>query len=210
MTTRPLITMPASFCVADSTLYLDRVASSTASPYTLESQSFIWPGEQWRVDFSLANITNRIIAGQWKAFGAKLRGSYGIFLLGDPAARSPNGVASGTPVADGLGVQGSHSLQVRGWTPSVNGIMLAGDMLQIGTGVNARLYMNVNDVNSDATGRCTLILQPALRNAPVDGTALIVRDAKGAFNMKGNTFQARTVPGPVTTIAFQAEEVVGA
>lgn len=207
--TRPVITVPTSICVADVTFYIDRVAANTSSPFSLIEQTFKWPGEQWRVDFSLANITNKLLAGQWKAFGTACEGSYGMFLMGDPGARIPSGVATGTPQVDGGG-QSGNSLNVKGLTTGVTNILRAGDMVQVGTGTASRLHMQMVDVNSNGSGKATLTLQPALRYSPANNLAVNFHDAKGMFRLSSNTFSWRQRPGPVWTIQFQAEEVVGA
>ena len=206
---RPVIAVPSTFCVASVTMSRDVAATSTKSPYSMAEQTFLWPGEQWRADISLANITNKLVANQWKSFGTALKGVYGMFLLGDPSARIPAGVANGSPLVDGGG-QAGNLLNIKNAVASVTNWLRDGDMVQVGTGVDSRLHMNIGNVNTNGAGKATLTLQPALRYPPADNVAITLVDAKGMFNMVGNTWSWSVKPGPVWNISFQAEEVIGA
>lgn len=209
MTTPPTLTMPDSSCVADVVMSMTRVVGSTTSPYTLQDQNFKWPGEKWEASFNMPPILNRAIANQWKAFGVKLEGRFGQFYFGDPSAKEPLGVGTGTPLVDGAG-QNGNTLNTKGWTPGVTGILKAGDYIQVGTGTSSRLHMVVEDADSDTSGDAVLTIQPALRYSPADNLALNVNSPVGVFKMTSNTFSWSVRPGPIYTIGFQAEEVIGA
>lgn len=209
MSVIPLLNMPSSSCIASVVFSIMRVTSRSGSPYTLEEQANEWPGEKWLADVTMPPMVNKIVAGEWKAFGVALKGTLGTFYLGDPSAKVPNGVATGTPLVDGAGQEG-NALNTKGWTPSTPKILRAGDMVQIGTGAASRLHMQMVDVDSDGAGKCQLTLQPAMRYSPADNLALNVHDAKGIFRMSQSTFQWNATPGSVIRISFQAEEVVSA
>lgn len=207
MSVQPLIEMPESSCFAEVTLSIDRVVGRTSSPYSLQEQFYKWPGERWRMDLVMPPMTNRDTANEWKAFGVKLQGMYGQFLFGDPSAKVPRGVATGSPQVDGVGQIG-NSLDTKGWTPGVTNILKAGDYVQLGSGLSSRLHMNVNNVDSDGAGKATLTLEPAVREAFADSSVIVVNNPVGLFRLSGNTFQWRVSPGPIYRISFSAEEVV--
>lgn len=207
MSVQPLIEMPASSCFAEVTLSIDRVVGRTSSPYSMQEQFFKWPGERWRMDLVMPPITNRDTANEWKAFGVKLQGMYGQFLFGDPSAKVPRGVATGSPKVDGANQIG-NTLVTKGWTPNTTNILKAGDYIQLGSGVTSRMHMNVNPVDSDSSGNATLTLEPAVREAFADDSVIVVNNPVGLFRLSGNTFQWRVSPGPVYRISFSAEEVV--
>lgn len=209
MSIPPLVTVPSSSCAASVTMSLQRVVGVTASPFTLDTQSFKWPGEKWMIQFDLPTITRRAVASEWIAFALTLKGKFGYFLMGDPSARVPLGIATGTPVVDGSGSTG-NILLTRGWTPNVTGILKAGDYIQYGTDENARLHMVVVDANSNGSGNAALTIEPAIRVSPTDGTAVVVNDAKGVFRLLDNTWAWSVLPGPKYRISFQAEEVTNA
>lgn len=209
MSTPPLVTLPSSYCIGSVIMTLTRVVGLTESPYTLEEQTYRWPGERWSIDFRLPPITNRATASDWMAFGSKLEGKYGRFLIGDPAARLPRGVATGTPLVNGGGATG-NTLPTDGWTNSVTGILLKGDYIQLGTGVNSRLHMITEDVNSNGSGEANLSIVPALRVSPADNAPIVVNNPRGLFRLVDNTFAWSVDPGPVYRFSFQATEVLNA
>lgn len=209
MSTPPLLDLPDSACIASVVMTLRRVVGMTSSPFTLEEQSFKWQGEQWQIEFTLPPITKRSVAADWQAFIAKLQGTYGRFLMGDPSARFPRGAASGSPVVNGGGQTG-NVLQTDGWTASVTGILLKGDYIQIGTGTSSRLHMVTEDINSNVSGQANIALEPALRYSPSDNSAIIVNSPKGVFRMVDNSMSWSVSPGPVYRLSFQAVEVVNA
>lgn len=209
MSTPPLLELPVSACAASAVLTLNRVVGITVSPFTLEEQTFKWPGEQWSIDFRMPPFVSRRIASEWIAFSLKLKGSYGMFLLGDPSARNPQGVATGTPQVDGAG-QTENTLITKGWANNVAGILLRGDYIQLGTGAASSLHMVVDDANSDSSGRATLSIEPAIKRSPADSSALVVNNARGVFKLAQNSYSWSVDPGPIYRLSFQAVEVVNA
>lgn len=206
--TQQLITIPDT-CAASAVIGLERVVGETTSPFSFSSQQYDWGGERWRISFSLPNIVDRSLAGQWKAFGAAMRGKYNIFLCGDPLGKVPTGIATGTPLVDGGGQTG-NTLNTKGWSNNITGILNAGDYFQLGTGVNARLYMLTETANSDGSGEATLRFEPALRSSPADNAAVIIDNPRGAFRLTSNSFSWSISPGSVYRMSFDAVEVVSA
>lgn len=212
MTTPPLLDLPGypnAPCIASVTMTLVRTVGITASPFTKEEQAFKWPGEIWMADFKLPSLTSRAAAAPWLAFGARLEGKWGRFLMGDPAARLPRGQPTGTPVVDGASNTG-NTLETRGWSANAQGVLLEGDYIQIGTGVSSRLKMVTQDVNADSSGEATISIAPDLGSSPADGTAIITTNARGIFRLTENSFSWSVDPGPVYRISFSAVEVPNA
>lgn len=207
--TAQVIDLPSTPYFSSATMSLRRVVGRTISPFSLAEQSFPWAGEQWSIDLSLPTITDPDIAAQWKAFGAKMKGSYNYVLLGDPLATAPRGVGTGTPVVS-VGSQTGNSLQTSGWTSGVTGIMKAGDYIQLGTGTNARLYMLTADANSDGSGNAALSIEPALRSSPALNDAVIITNPRGLFRLDSNTWSWTVNAGPLYTIGFSVVEVISA
>lgn len=209
MSVPPLLNFPTDLCPQSIVFGLRRTVARTASPYTYEEQAFQWPGEQWHIEFQLPPVLSRVNANKWKAFFLSLKGSYGQFYMGDPSSKIPLGVATGTPVVNGLGQTG-NSLATDGWTPSTANILRAGDYIQIGTGSSSRLHMVMADVNSNSSGEALLSIEPALRYSPNDGTAITVNNPVGVFRLVDNDFSWSVNPGSVYRMSFQAVEVVNA
>lgn len=209
MSTPPILNLPTSACAASVIMSLTRVVGRTDSPFTLETQAFKWQGEQWAIDFQMPPFTNKRIAKEWISFFLKLEGSFGYILMGDPSAKIPDGVATGTPLVDGINQTG-NTLITKGWTNGVTNIMRQGDYFQLGTGTNSRLYMITQDTNSDSSGNATLSFVPALRSSPANNAPLVVSSAVGVFRLSDNNFSWTVSPGGIYRMGFQAVEVINA
>lgn len=209
MSTPTLLTLPAVACQANIIMTLTNAVAITQSEFTFEQQAFKWPGDLWTADFNIRPITNRADASEWIAFGVALEGNYGRFLMGDPSAKLPRGVASGSPQVDGANQTGK-SLDTKGWTPDVTGILLKGDYIQLGSGVSSRLHILIDDVNSDSSGNATLSLGNALKYSPADSSAIVVNNPVGLFRSTSNSFSWSVDPGPVYRFGFSAVEVPNA
>lgn len=162
------------------------VVGLSASPFTLETQAQEWPGEAWAFDGQIPPM-KRADAEEWIAFLLALRGSSGTFYLGDPAAGTPRGVATGTPLVNGANAAGSKTLAIKGWTNSITNILKKGDYLQVGSGTSQRLYKSVTDANSDGSGHATIDIFPRLREALADNAAITTASCKGVFRLAMNT-----------------------
>jgi hypothetical protein len=141
------------------------VAGITASPFTGQQQVYSWPGEWWEATAELPAML-RADAEAWIAFLASLRGVYGTFNFGDPAGRTPRGVATGSPVVYGAAQSGT-SLLTAIWAGSQAGILKAGDYLQI-----CKNYITKPRAFDDALWNKTQCSVTATNiGNPVDGTA---------------------------------------
>lgn len=209
MSTPPLLELPSSSCIASVIMSLKRTVGVTASPFTLEEQKFRWPGEQWMISFQMPPMNNRGTAADWTSFGLSLEGTFGTFLMGDPSARMPRGVATGTPVVMGINQTG-NTLITDGWEAGVNGILLKGDYIQLGTGASSKLHMVTQNVNSNGSGVATLTIVPALRSSPADNAPIVVSNPRGLFRLVDNTWSWSVNPGPIYRLSFEAQEVVSA
>lgn len=204
-----LLNLPSSSCVASVIMSCQNVVGQTISPFTLESQEFKWPGVKWLSDFNMPPIKSRRVASEWIAFALKLGGKSGRFLMGDPSAKQPQGIATGTPLVKGGG-QSGNTLLTDGWTPSKAGILLTGDYIQIGTGLSSRLHFLTQDANSNGSGEALLTFEPPLRYSPTDNQAITVHNPRGVFKLVDNTWSWSVSPGPLYRLSFQAEEDVNA
>lgn len=131
-----------------------------------------WGGEMWQADITLPPM-DRADAEQWNAFLTSLRGQFGTFLMGDPRGKVPRGTASGVTIT---GAVEASSVSV-----TMTGTLLAGDYIQLGTGLDATLHK----VLADQSGNGTLEIWPALRKARTSVSAT-VSDAKGLFRLSTN------------------------
>lgn len=164
------------------TMRANTVVAESRSPFTYQSQAYEHNGAIWIAEVTFP-IMSRADAEAWTCFLLKLNGPYGTFLLGDPSAKTPRGVVSGTPEVNGSGQVGKVLL-TKGWAPSVTNILRAGDYIQI----ENHLYKNLNDVNSDGSGNATLDIWPRLRANYSDGEAIITSNCVGTFKLLQSDF----------------------
>lgn len=142
------------------------------SPFSFDQTVHHWGGEMWQADITLPPM-DRADAEQWNAFLTSLRGQYGTFLMGDPRGKTARGTATAATIT---GTLGSSSVTV-----VMTGTLLAGDYIQLGTGLDATLHK----VLADQSGNGTLEIWPALRKARTSVSATIA-DAKGLFRLSTN------------------------
>lgn len=182
------------------------VVSESRSPFTLAQQVQEHQGQLWQAEILLKPM-KRANAEEWISFLLKLNGKRGTFLLGDPAGTTPRGLATGTPLVNGAGQTG-NSLVTDGWTASQTNILRAGDYIQLGTGSSARLYKNLEDVNSDGGGNATLTIWPNLRSSPGDNSAIVTASAKSNFRLATNEMAFDISDAMIYGIAFPATEAI--
>jgi len=140
--------------VTDSRFRLMRVVSKTESPFTLSQQVALFPGEAWAGEVTFRPMTYAQ-AGAVKAFIAKLAGSYGTFMYGDPdyLARGPigtpvdvltstNEVRNGQATGAVNGVIGSGGALPTNWTRTGSG-GLTWEIIGSGTDANGIGYVDI-------------------------------------------------------------------
>lgn len=177
-------------------------------PSSVQTQS--WPGaDGWRATFTLPKMP-RYTAAAWRGWLAELRGIQNVFQLGDPLCTSPMGLAEGTPVCAPGNTIMSTSLLTSGWTPNVDGQLLAGDYIQVGY----RLYMVCETVNSDSDGDATIIIWPSLReiptseeSSPPSAVPLTLTNTKGVFRLSSNVRTWHLETSKLLQFSVQCEEV---
>ena len=205
------ITSPLTFPIDDVGLTNFKITprnavARTESPFSFADQVTAFSGEMWQISGTIPSC-NRAIAEIYNSFLVALRGSYGTFLIGDPAARSPQGSIAGTPVVDGAG-QSGHTLALRGFTSSATDVLKAGDYIQIGTGLSSRLYKVLVDVDADSSGDAVVDIWPRLRTSPADGTSIITTNTVGLFRMSSNTTPIEIRYPALYSGSFSAQEAL--
>jgi len=110
-----------------------------------------------------------------KAFLIKQRSRLESFTVIPPATESDaQGSATGTISVNGALSAGTTTASIDGMTVSTSGILKAGDYFRF-TGQN-KVYMAVENLDSDSSGEGTLTFEPPLRTAVSDDVALVYDD----------------------------------
>lgn len=183
------------------------------SIYTGQAQTYDLMCSLWSGTISLPPL-RRYEADAWQSFVLACRGMVNSFLLGDPTAALPKGIASGSPIVS-VANQTGYSLATSGWTPSHTSILMAGDYIQIGSletlsaGYAPRLYRLTQSANSDASGNATLSIWPNLRDLPPQGAAIITRNCVGLMRLaqnQGNSYSS--TPGTYGVSGLRFREAI--
>ena len=106
-----------------------------------------------------------------KAFIMKQRARLNTFTVIPPVVSNAQGVASGTISVNGAISSGATTCAIDGMATSTNDILKAGDYFRF-TGQD-KVYMAVEDLDSDGSGEGTLTFEPPLRSDVADDVALI-------------------------------------
>ena len=128
--------------------------------------------QRWAIEVSYPPNLSRTELAPLFAFALAQRGQYGIFTFTPPTLWSTaRGVATGTPLVK-LASQTGRSVNTKGWTHSVTGILLAGDLIKFNG--HSKVYMVTADANSDGSGEASISIEPALMASPADNEAVVV------------------------------------
>lgn len=203
------LSLPSHTGIAQIELRAVNAVAYSRSPFTFSGQAHAYAGQMWQADITLPPM-KRADAERWIAWLVSLRGQLGTFLIGDPSAATPRGLAStlaGTPVVDGAGQTGG-TLNISGASRNKTGWLLAGDYIQIGTGANARLHKVLTDTNTDSIGDCTVDIWPHLRTSPTNGSTVVVNNAVGAFRLASNEQSWSVNEASIYGVTFGAMEAL--
>lgn len=175
------LSFPTARGVAQITVRGLSVTAESTSPFTLQSQIQVFPGQMWTGNIGLPPM-KRVDAEVWIAFLLSLNGRQGTFLMGDPTATAPQGVGTGTPLVNG-GSQTGNVLVIDGATNSTTNWLKAGDYFHMVVGGQYRLHKVLQNANSDGSGNVSLTIWPNLRESPPDNTALVLVNPKGQWRL---------------------------
>ena len=178
------------------------VARST-SPFTYQQQIQEHDGQLLSAEIT-TQVLNREQASDWKGFIAALKGGVGTVLVGDTSYQGPYGNAGGTPKVNGTATRGATTIATKGWTNSITNILKRGDWIQI----DQRLYMVLQNVNSDGSGNATLDIAPRLREAHTNDTAIVTEAPKGLFRLDSSSQKLLSAEGGYATVGLSLVEAL--
>ena len=203
------LSLPSVIGIAGIELRAVNAVAYSQSPFTFAGQAHAYSGQMWQADISLPAM-NRADAEEWVSFLISLRGQFGTFLLGDPAALTPRGLAAtlpGTPIVNGADQTGG-SLNITGASRNKTNWLRAGDYLQIGTGLDSKLYKVLTNTDTDNSGNCTVDIWPHIRTAHANGASIITENTKGLFRLSSNETSWSVNEASIYGITFGAMEAI--
>jgi hypothetical protein len=184
--------MPVSYPLTFPSLVPRRVSmmaraivARSPSPFTFEDQVQAHAGQIWEAALDFPPLL-REDAELLNAFRLKMNGFEGVCSFTPPVQGTPRGVATGTPQVDGGVAALAQDLPTKGWTTGITGIVKAGDFIQLGSGLLARLHKVLDDADSDGSGNATLTIWPRTRIAYANSATIVAVNPVGAFSLADN------------------------
>ena len=188
------LALPTSIGIAEITLSANNAVAISQSPFTFQQQIIQHPGQRWTASVSIPPV-RRDLAEPWVAFLLAMNGPVGTFLLGDPNAKAPQGTATSATIT---GAARSSSPTI-----TMAGTLLAGDYIQIGSGVTATLHKVLQDKN----GTGTVEIWPALRSTASSATVTLTNTV-GRFRLSGTQQSFNINDASIYGISFDAVEAL--
>jgi hypothetical protein len=185
---------PTIIGIAQIELRAVNAVAVSSSPFTYKQQVISHGGQKWEASVSIPSV-RRDLAAPWKAMLIGLKGQVGSFLLGDPDYVTPQGTATTGRITGAAGVD---SVAV-----TMNGSLLAGDYLQIGTASESKLHV----VLQDQSGNGTLEIWPALRTTYTN-RLIYLSSPKGVFRLSENVTSWSIDNVSAYGISFEAVEAL--
>ena len=181
------------------------------SPFTFQGQSQNYLGAIRYASITVDGL-NREDAEDWVGFLDSLHGTKGTFLFGDPMAVTPMGTARGTALVNSVGLGSRDLISAKNvpTTGSQLNFLKRGDWIQLGAGLNSRLYKVVSNVNKSNTTGVTsnIFLWPTFRITPNVDDVITFENPKGLFRRSSGTFNYSEENGCMYSLSFDCEEVI--
>lgn len=134
----------------------------------------------WTAEFDIMPLIESQ-AGLWKATLLKLRGQTNRMELWDVRRPAPLGTMRGGMVLADAVAQGDETATITAGSGQAGKTLLAGDMLQLGTGETQQVIMLTDNATADVNGEIVITFQAPVRNAFAAGEAVIWDRPKALF-----------------------------
>jgi len=130
-------------------------------------------GSRWSFILVYNSSLTRDDCEEIYSFIQKQSNGFETFTITLPDKSVPRGTATGSPSVNGAGQTGS-SISVQGFTPNITNIMRKGDIFKFNG--HTKVYMVVDDANSNGSGQTTLNFSPPLIVSPASDEVIIVNN----------------------------------
>ena len=197
-------TSPSNFRTSE--WRIQTTVAVSESPYSYKSQTSDFGGSKWTTTVELPPM-KRDEAYAWQVFFMQLHGRHGTFLLGDPDSKTIRGGLNSVINVNGAHSVGAYSISVENATASTV-IFKAGDYIQFGSGATQKLHMVTADCTSNSSGVATVEIEPKLKSALANDSAIIYENTKAVMRMDSNELSWTADQISVYGISFSCSEVI--
>lgn len=163
---------------------------SHGSDSTGAQQDRLLAPPRWQLSILQPDLLTPALAGRWHALVLSLRGRVNHLACWDFGRPLPLGTLRGTPTLSATAAAGATSIAIAGGGGNAGATLLAGDMLQLGTGLGtSQAVMVMADATADGSGNiAALSIEPPLRVAQASGAAVGWQRPLAYFKLSsGNT-----------------------
>lgn len=154
-----IITMPTTLRPAEFGMSQVRYDMIEASDATGAEAARLFGPPRWAMSMSSGDAMTLTESGKWAAMLLQLRGRVNVLAAFDPVRTAPEGTLRGSPRLAADVAAGATTCTLIGGS---NGTLLAGDALQIGTGLgSSQVVKLVADATSSPATLTTIVWQNA-------------------------------------------------
>lgn len=165
-----VIALPTGLMIAECSISQARYDMAEMSDASGHAAARLFGPPRWRVSLRSHASLSLALSAQWEAMLLQLRGGVNHLSVYDPVRTAPQGTYRGTVTLSGSHSAGATSLALTGGSGTQT--LLAGDWLQVGTGVGTSQLVKVMANATASGGAITVTVEPPLRTAFSNGTAV--------------------------------------
>jgi hypothetical protein len=200
------LNIPSLDNIETLSIQLENVVGVSTSPFTFAQQVYAHQGQRWTASISTHPLPRASIEA-WRAWLASLMGAKGTFLMGDPMGQTPRGSAGGTPIVD-VASQSGNTLTIVNGQAGAASWLIAGDYLQLGTGLTAHMHRVLQTVTTSSNGAAVIEIWPRMRSSPGSGDTVAITSTVGVWRVVGNSENETFVTPNNVALSFDAVEAI--
>jgi len=197
-------TSPSNFKTSEWRIV--RTTAVSMSPYDYSTATASFDGAMWQTTVSLPPM-KREDAVNWQVFLMQLHGRHGTFLIGDPDAKTIRGGLTTTINVNGSHSVGAYSIAIENADNSTV-ILKKGDYIQFGSGATQKLHMVTADCTSNGSGQATVEIEPPLKTALADDSAIVYSSTKAVMRMDDDALSWNANEISLYGISFSCSEAI--
>lgn len=180
-----------------------RYDMSFPSEATGQQQDRLLGPPRWQLSIQQPGVLTPCLAGQWQAVLLAMRGRVNHLLAPNFGRLQPVGTMRGTLSLAATAAAGATALSVTGGSGQAGATLLAGDLLQVGTGLGtSQVVMVIADATANGSGVIALTTEPPLRTSMASATAVAWSRPSAYFKLQNASTAWAYEPGggvPFTT-----------
>lgn len=148
------------------------------------------PNQKFEIEYTIIPL-NRADMDEWWAWVISLNGRektfYGVLQAPNEIKGSAKNYAN--PLLSGTHAARVSSISITTGPASITNYLRTGDFIQIGSTDDARLFMVLENVDTDSAGEATFRIWPDLYRGQPDGAEVVVTNPKGVFRLLENSHE---------------------